>query len=175
MSKVNKAGHAKATSRKATAAGGTTSRRLNVRALIILAVVVVIVVPSFFAWKAFQGQAGQQDYLNEARRASDDGKFPLALQYINGYLQKNPDSLEGLELKGKVLTLSASDNQGVEEAIRVQNQILARAPERAEARKRVIELNLKAGLYRAAEAAAEQYLEKMDPEDTAEHRAERTG
>jgi tetratricopeptide (TPR) repeat protein len=130
VSKANKAGHAKTASRKTAAAGASTSRRLNVRALIILVVVVAVVVPGIFAWKVFQGYASQKSYLGEARRADEDGRFNTALQYINTYLQQNPNSLEALELKGKVLAKASRDGQGLEEAIRVQNQILARDPKR---------------------------------------------
>jgi tetratricopeptide (TPR) repeat protein len=176
VSKANKAGHAKTASRKTAAAGVSTSRRLNVRALIILAVVVVVVVPGIFAWQAFQSHANQKSYLSEAKRADDEGRVTTALQYINTYLQQNPNSLEALELKGKVLAKASRDGQGLEEAIRVQNQILAKDPKRLDARKQLVELNIRAGmvlnagLFRAAETAARQYLEAKGENDAEAHR-----
>jgi tetratricopeptide (TPR) repeat protein len=176
VSKANKAGHAKTASRKTAAAGVSTSPRLNVRALIILAVVVVVVVPGIFAWNAFQSHANQKSYLSEAKRADDEGRVSNALQYINTYLQQNPNSLEALELKGKVLAKASRDGQGLEEAIRVQNQILARDPKRLDARKQLIELNIRAGMalnggfFRAAETAARLYLETKGKNDAEAHR-----
>jgi len=168
VSKANKAGRTPATASPGVPSG-PTSRRLNVRALIILAVVVLVVVPGFFALKAIQGHAGQAGYVAQAKRAMDEGRPDMALSFVNEYLRRNPEDLEALELKGKVLEQTARGGAGVEEAIRVQGQILAIDPERLDARRRSVELNLRIGNYRAAETAAAEYLAR-GPKDAAAHR-----
>jgi tetratricopeptide (TPR) repeat protein len=75
-----------------------------------------------------------------------------------------------------VLAKASRDGRGLEEAIKVQNQILAKDPKRLDARKQLIELNIRAGMvlnagfFRAAETAAKLYLEAKGPEDAEAHR-----
>ena len=98
----------------------------------------------------------------------DEGRPDAALRYINNYLANNPSSLEALELKGQILGQIARDGPGIEEAIRVQTQILAIDPSIKEARKRQVELFLKVNQFRAAQVAAEAYLKQSD--DAEAHR-----
>ena len=137
--------------------------------MVILAVVVLVVVPGFFALRTYQGRASRSTYLEQARAASDAGRLDLALQYINAYLKIDPKNLDALDLKGKVLSRVAKEGTALEEAIRVENLILSQAPDRMDARRMLVELNLRAGLYRAAEAAAGEYL-KRGATDAEAHR-----
>lgn len=154
MSKANK-----------RAAAGATAHRLNLRAVAILAVVAASIALGLVGLSVYRGRAATGVYLAEARRAFDGGKMDVALPYVNNYLRESPRDVDALELKGRILDRSPS----VEEAIRVQTQILALDPSRMEARKRLIELNLRGFHYRAAQAAAEDYL-KRGADDAEAHR-----
>ncbi len=150
MSKANKAGYA--------APPLPASRRLNLRALIFLMVVPAVGIPAFLAVKHFQNRRSMPSHLDAAQQAFDKGRVDIALSYVNAYLQGNPQSIAALELKGRILGDAARDFQTVQEAIRIQTQILALDPARMDSRRRLIELNLKVGQYRAAQAAAKDYV-----------------
>jgi tetratricopeptide (TPR) repeat protein len=160
VSKANKAGYAAPT---------PAPRRLNLRAAIVLAVGVAVVVPGFFVLKKIQGSRSMSSHLDAARQALDKGQVDVALSFVNAYLQGNPKSVDALDLKGRILSDIARDFPTVQEAIRIQTQILALEPKRMDARKRLVELNLKAGLYRAAQEAAKNYLE-LGADDAEAHR-----
>ena len=144
------------------------SRRLNFRALVILGIIVAVGLGGFFVMKTLLIRSNQGTFLEQARRAVDDKRPDDALRYVNEYLKFNPSSLDGLELKAKILTDASRDGAAVQEAMRVENQILALDPSRKGARKRQIELNIRAGQYRAAQVAAEEYLKQVD--DAEAHR-----
>ncbi len=169
MSKANKAGTA-TVPRKGPPAG-PTSRRFNFRGAIILLAVVLLAVPAFFVMKAVSGRTSQASYLSEARRAFDDGRADMAYTYVGTYLRSNPDNVEALELQGRILSDLIRDYHGLEEAIRVYTRILSLDPSKMEARKRLVELNLRGGpqLARAAQGAAEAYL-KGGADDAEAHR-----
>ena len=116
--------------------------------------VLAVVVPGFFVLKSIQAKRSMSVAPRRGAAGPRQGAGRHGLSFVNAYLQGNPKSVEALELKGRILSDIARDFQTVQEAIRIQTQILALDPERMDARKRLIELNLKAGLYRAAEAAA---------------------
>ena len=168
MSKAYKAGPAKAAR---TAPAGPTSHRLNLRGAILLAVAVPALVGAFFLLKYFSARRSQASYLAEARKALDDGRPDLASPYVASYLKGDPNNLEALELQARILADGVRDYRGLEDAIRVHTRILAQDPDRMEARKRLIELNLKGGAQfaRAAQAAAEEYL-KRGADDAEAHR-----
>jgi predicted Zn-dependent protease len=148
---------------------GPSPRRLNLRALILLAILVFLPLTGLFALRVYQDYKGRATFLVEARRAFDEEKYDYAIKYVNRYLEGKPDSIEGLELKGRILAKSIRDFDGLREAIRVQQQILARVrpggPEDRAAQKQLVELNLKGGNWHAAEVAARKYLEELEPED----------
>jgi tetratricopeptide (TPR) repeat protein len=170
VSKANKMGRGRINS------ATQTPRRLNLRALVILAVVILVPGAGFFAVRAYQDQKGQSSFLAEARRAFDDEKYDYAIKYINRYVEGRPDDLEGLELKGRILEKTLHDYEGLREAIRVQELILARSatskpddPKRLGALKRLTILNLRSGnkdiFGHAAEDAARKYLDLVDPQE----------
>src|SRR5262249_8583992 len=151
-SKANKPGTA--------APPASTPRRMNLRALITLVVLLALGAGGFLALGAVQGRRNMRAYLDAARKAFDKGDPAVALSYVNTYLQGDPKNLDALELRGRILSDIARDFPTVQEAIRVHQQILALDPARMDARKHLVELNLKAGLYRPAQAAAEEYLKR---------------
>ncbi len=165
MSKQNSPRRPFATAGNSMGQAVPTTRRLNIRALVILSAVVVVGTSVFFILKAVLGQASQRTFLEQARKSVEDNRPDNALRFINEYLKINPSSLEALDLKSQVL---GRDGSGLDEAIRVQGQILALDPSRKEARKRQIEFNLRAHLYRTAQVAAEEYLKLTD--DAEAHR-----
>lgn len=152
----SKANHPKR--RNAVSPSTPTVKRLNVRALSLLVVVALVVIPGFFFLVWMQGRASRPLYLVEAKKAADEERYNEALRQVNAYLKDNTADLEALGLKAKILDHVARDGTGLEEAIRVQNQILSLDPKRQDARKRLIELNLRIGQFRAAQAVAEEYL-----------------
>ena len=121
MSKANKVGRGGPIPR------AQASRRLNPRALVILAVVIVVPGAAFFAFRAYQDHQGQASFKAEARRAFEDKKYDYAIKYINRYLDGKPEDLDALELKSQILEKTIRDYEGLREAIRVQELILARA------------------------------------------------
>jgi tetratricopeptide (TPR) repeat protein len=161
VSKANKAGHA--------APPPTAPRRLNLRALIVLGVGIAVVVPGFVVLRSIQAKRSTSSHLDAARQALDKGQVDVALSFVNAYLQGNPQSIEALELKGRILSDIARDFPTVQEAIHIQTQILALEPARMDARKRLIELNLRIGRFRAAQEAAQTYLE-LGADDAEAHR-----
>lgn len=170
MSKANKVG------RGGTIPPAQTPRRLNPRALGLLAILILVPGAGFFAVRAYQDHKGQASFLVEAQRAFDDEKYDYAIKYVNRYIEGKPDNLDALELKGKILEKTLRDYEGLREAIRVQELILAQSasskpddPKRVAALKRLTMLNLRSGnkevFGHAAEDAARKYLALVDPKD----------
>jgi tetratricopeptide (TPR) repeat protein len=168
VSKANKAGPAAAAKAPPV---GEASHRLNPRALVVVLLVVVLAGAGFVGLRFYRGRAGLTSYLAEAKKAVAEKRYDMALTYVNTYLQGHPKSLEALEIKGKVLADLVRDFRTLEEALRVQTQILSLEPTRMDARKRLIELNLRGGptLARAAHTAAQEYLNR-GADDAEAHR-----
>src|SRR5215831_4353542 len=94
-------------------------RVLNARALTIVGclalVVMVVVVILVFS----QSRYGADGLLQEAKAqlAMGPRQAPLALSYINRYLELKPNDLEALELKAQILGDSAQNVGQADEAI----------------------------------------------------------
>ena len=110
-------------------------------------------------------------YLAEAKQALDDEAARHGLHLRHATTSRgDPKNLEALEIKGRVLADGRRDYRGLEEAIRVQTQILALDPDAdggAEAADRAQPEGRPA--TRAAQAAAEEYL-KRGADDAEAHR-----
>src|SRR5947208_11623 len=80
------------------------------RAVAALAIVV--------AWFV-QARPGRSAMLDQARSLVRDKKPDLALQYLNNYLENNPESAEALDLKSTLLAETARTPDQILEAIKV--------------------------------------------------------
>ncbi len=135
------------------------SRRLNLRALIIIVVGIVVLVPGFLGIKMLTDQHGAKAFLREAKTQIAQGKTPLAVSYLNRYLELVPDDLEALELKSKVLFDAAHEPYQAMEALKVHGQMIAAKPNDArweQARRRMVRLNLMVSRWRSALGVAEK-------------------
>ncbi len=137
------------------------SRRLSLRALGVLALVAALAVPGIAGLVLMRQQRGRGTFLNEAKARLANKQNALALGYLNRYLELNPNDLDALDLKAKVLADDANDVPRAVEAAQVHSQVLGRDPNRQETRRRLVRLNLKIpGRTRAAEAQARTLIER---------------
>jgi cellulose synthase operon protein C len=137
------------------------TRRLNLRALGVLALVVALAVPGVIGLVLMRQQRGRGAFLNEAKARIANKQNALALGYLNRYLELNPEDLDALDLKARVLADEANDEARAVEAAQVHTQVLGRDPGRQETRRRLVRLNLKIpGRARAAEAQARALIER---------------
>lgn len=131
------------------------TRRLNLRALGMLALAVALAVPGIAGLVLMRQQRGRGAFLSEAKARLANKQNALALGYLNRYLELDPDDLDALDLKAKVLAGEAINEPRAIEAAQVHTQVLGRDPSRQETRRRLVRLNLKiSGRARAAEAQA---------------------
>jgi tetratricopeptide (TPR) repeat protein len=153
------------------------SRRLNLRALAILGIVVLVAVPGLVGLKALRDRTGRSAFLTEAKEQLAKNELGLAISYLNRYLELNPDDLEALELKAKILADAARTPAQAKDAVQVYTAVLARLPKSEEkgpraqeARRRLARLSLMIpGQARAAESQAAALL-KNGAGDAEAHR-----
>lgn len=122
------------------------SRRLNRRALATLVVAALVVVPGLIGLKLYRDRAGRRAYLDEARKHVAAKQTNLALGYLNRYLELNPEDLDALELKARILSDAAVSLPQAQEAVQALSLVLGRLPKgpRAQdARRRVVKLSLR--------------------------------
>ncbi len=81
--------------------------RINTRALIWLGGFLVLVTSLSIAAWALQTSRGRITLLTQAKTLAADKKDDLALSYLKEYLSKNPNDLDALILRGKILKRSA--------------------------------------------------------------------
>ena len=153
--------------------GNTTTRRIrrpNLRAWIVLAIAILVLVPGFYALWSYRGREGRQMVLAEAKKRLDANQPYLALSYLNRYLELNPDDVDALDMKAKLLAESAQTEYQAIEAIKVHDRVLAHDPDnpkRQETRRRVAELCLRVSRRAsAAELLARDLIRRGD--DSAE-------
>ena len=149
--------------------GPAKAVRLNLRALIIVGVLVLLLFPGLYLIKVYQDRASRTNILKEAKSSLAAGRADLAISYLNRFLTLEPDSLEALDLKSKILSDAAREENGYNEAIKAHSQLLSRLKDPGDpayfgSRKRLIELQLRSQRYRAAEASAQELL-KFAPDD----------
>ena len=148
-------------------------RRLNVRALVVLTVVFLVVVPGLFALKMVQDSRGKSGLLREAENQVKLNQVSLALGYLNLYLERNPDDIDALDLKGKILAENARNEEQVAEAANINRLVIGRDgnnPKRQETRRRLIKLELRLpGGARSAEVLARKLIE-LGADDAEAHR-----
>ena len=146
------------------------NRRLNLRNALFLMVVVVVIVPGLLGLKSYRERKGRSLLLEEARRRIERKQSHLALGYLSRYLDLNPDDLDALDLKAKLLAEGVENEVQALGAIQVHNQVLGRDPSRQETRRRLIKLTLNVrGQAPAAEALARDLIQR-DGGDPKAHR-----
>lgn len=151
-------------------------RRLNLRALVILVIVLIVAPIGFFAVKTIQDRRGGSSLLAQAKEDVAKGKLSLAMGFLNRYLELNPDDLEALNLKGKLLAEDARTEPQMLDAVKALNQVLSLpankkdSPSRREAQRRLARLTLELPKRaRAAETLARELI-KLDDKDAEAHR-----
>lgn len=141
----------------------TQTRRLNLRALIELTIALVVVVPGVSGLVVYRQRGANRAYLVEAKALFEKKKTALGLGYLNRHLVINPNDLDALDLKAKILAEAATDEAQTVEAARVHSQVLGRtgdAVSRQETRRRLVRLDLTIpGRARAAQAQARALIE----------------
>ncbi|GAC1465098.1 MAG: hypothetical protein NVSMB9_04370 [Isosphaeraceae bacterium] len=145
-------------------------RRLNLHALAIVVVSVVVLLIGMVSVKVIQDRKGRKTFLLEARELLAKKQIPLALSYLNQYLELSPNDLEALELKGQVLADTARTDSQALEAVQILGQVLGRIHDEKRSRpirRRLVKLNLMIpGRARSAEAQARKLIEgSNNPED----------
>ena len=142
----------------------TPTRRLDLRHAIVLGVLVLAIVPGLFALKAYQDAHSRSRLLDEVDKRIEQKQPHLALGYLNRYLELNPNDIDALELKGKILAESVQNEFQAQEAIQLLTRVIGKEPDnpkRQESRRRLIELNLRSpGRARAAEAVARDTIRR---------------
>jgi tetratricopeptide (TPR) repeat protein len=132
-----------------------TIRRLNRRALVTIIVTVFVAIPALIFFAAWSRTRTKPTLMAQARKAFDAGNYPQASNYIESYLEINPDDLDALELKCELL----SDKFGKgEDAIPIGDRILQLDPDRDKTRRRMAKLKLASKSYLVAESHVRQLL-----------------
>ncbi|MBY0394962.1 MAG: tetratricopeptide repeat protein, partial [Thermoleophilia bacterium] len=98
--------------------------------------------------RAVQNARVKSAFLREAKARQEKGDPAMALTYVNRYLQLDPANEEAMILKSRLLYDTAVTPAQMDEAALFLTRVLGaagdqNAPERLEARKRLIELSLK--------------------------------
>jgi tetratricopeptide (TPR) repeat protein len=139
------------------------SRRLNTRAAVILAGVLAVAVGGFFILKAIKDRSGSP-LLVQAKALLEKNQPALALGFLNTYLERSPDDLEALDLKGKILSEGVRDAGQASAAIKVHRDVLGKAPDDPrwqDTRRRLVRLCLMVpGQAQAAEAQARELIQR---------------
>lgn len=134
-----------------------TIRRLNRRALVTIVATIVVAIPALFFLTAWSRSRSKPTLLAQARKAFDAGKYPEAFNYIESYLEINPDDIDALELKCELLF----DKLGkVDDAIPIGERILRLDPDRDKTRRRMAKLKLATKSYLPAESHVRQLLRR---------------
>ena len=150
-------------------------RRLNVRALVVLVGFLIASVGCGALLLWYQNQNGSHALLVEAKSRFEKQQTSLGLEYLDRYLELNPDlstpeAIEALELKGKTLAELAQSDGQLKEATDVLLKVIGSKPDRWEARRLLTKAYLKSfGMARSAEAQAKE-LVAHDPKDADAHR-----
>jgi tetratricopeptide (TPR) repeat protein len=146
------------------------SRRLDLRKVLLLTVLVLAIISGFLGLKIYRQHQSRSAFLEEARRRIPRKQTHLALGYLSRYLELNPDDLDALDLKARLLAEGARTETQALEAIQVHNQVLGRDPSRQETRRRLVKLTLKVrGRARAAESLARELIARGS-DDAEAHR-----
>lgn len=149
------------------------SRRLNPRALMVIGPLLLVSLTGLAALKTFQDRNGRKVYLAEAKERMARKQTPLALGYLNRYLERNPGDREALDLKAQVLSDGAGDEAQAAEAVKALGRALGATTDEArrqEIRRRLARLNLRiADRARSAEAQARALI-RQGADDAEAHR-----
>ena len=150
-----------------------TRRRINFRALIVLTALFAVAVPGLLALKMIQDSRNKNSLLLEAEKQVKLNQVSLAIGYLNLYLERNPNDIEALDLKGKILADNARNDEQVSEAANINRLVIGKDganPKRQETRRRLIKLELRLpGGARSAEVLARKLIE-LGADDAEAHR-----
>ena len=150
----------------------TPTRRLNLRALFELAIVLLVIVPGVAGLALYRRSAGAS-YLVEAKALFAKGKTAPGMGYLNRHLELNPNDLEALDLKAKILAEEAGDEALAVEAARIHSQVLGRSTtlnNQRETRRRLVRLDLKIPSHAYAAEEQARALIRDGADDAEAHR-----
>ena len=82
----------------------------------------LIVVPGLIALKAYRDRKGTPALLREVNHQIERQQYSKALGYLNRYLELDPNDLDALDLKAKILADSAGDEEAAIAAMPIHNQ-----------------------------------------------------
>ena len=143
--------------------------RLNTRALTILGVGLALAIIAGAGWAIFGGNSARAALLAQAKAQLDlkPPRYDVALGYLNEYLAVEPEDVEALDEKARVLADTAQNGDHLIEAIKVAEQAVRLEPDtpRAQAlRLRLLTLYLRMARYVSLDALRLQTAEKVGRE-----------
>ena len=120
-------------------------RRLNVRGLILMGLILGVSVPGVVVLRYWQTHAQRSTLLKQAKEFREKRDTVRSLSYLNKYLEKVPNSAEGLSLKADILAETAVTNDMAAAALQVNEQAIRALGSKATLamRRRSVELNLR--------------------------------
>jgi hypothetical protein len=85
----------------------TRSRRLNLHALLIVGLLGAGAAGGLLGLSAYRARHGTPALLREAKTLWKQRQAPLALGYLNRYLELNPRDVDAVDLKAEILAETA--------------------------------------------------------------------
>ncbi|MBX6312993.1 MAG: tetratricopeptide repeat protein [Isosphaeraceae bacterium] len=139
-------------------------RRLNGKLLALLLVAVALLGAGVHILHGFQVRRNASDLLRQAKRAEAQGHLDQAVGFLEQYLAFEPSDTTALAKYGLMLDELAATPQAHLRAFWVLDQVLRRAPERLEVRRRLVQIAMDLGRLSDARQHLEVLLQHA-PED----------
>jgi tetratricopeptide (TPR) repeat protein len=130
-------------------------RQLNARFLLWLIIAVVVIGTSVHLVHSFQSRRNAGGFLTQAARREEQGDLGQATEYLRRYLAYVPEDNNALAKYGLLLNQQASTPGGGQPVLLVRafsalEQVVRREPDRADARRTLVELAMKLGDFTGA-------------------------
>jgi tetratricopeptide (TPR) repeat protein len=124
---------------------GRRKRRLNPLAVAVVTAGAVAVVGTFYLVRSLTARREGKALLAQARRSERQKDYRTALKYLDWHLESDPDDVEALDLKGRILAETARSPGEALQAAKALEEVLRRDRSRREARRRLVRAYLRAG------------------------------
>ena len=120
-------------------------RAFNVRLFIVVSLAGVLIAATVYYVHRNQVRRHATMYLNEARKAHDEGRLSDAVRFAQKYVSLRPTDSEGLAEYGRLLI----EIGAIERAFFVYDQLLRRDPGRSDVRREMVDIRMILGRFSA--------------------------
>ncbi|NMC20496.1 MAG: tetratricopeptide repeat protein, partial [Thermogutta sp.] len=136
-------------------------RTVNRRFVVIFTVSLIILGVAVYFFQRFQVRRNARFFYDRALQAQAEGKVPDAIRNLQWYVEFVPTDTEAAARLGELLVEAKADGAAF---FRLES-VLRRDPSRSDSRRLLVDILLRMGRFRDAQAHLEQYLLKEFPED----------